>query len=63
MRQAAEQHESYFRDTLERVAELPDSLVAELVRRVPADWMSDTARAFAIDLVRYNRDQLRELVP
>ena len=63
VRHAAEQHAPYFRDTLERVAELSDSLVSELVGRVPNDWMSDTARAFVIGLIRYNRDQLRELVP
>lgn len=39
-----------------------DALITEVVRRVPADWMSDTARAFLVDLIRYNRDQLRELV-
>lgn len=62
VRAAADQHESYFRSILEQVAELPDSLVTEVVRRVPADWMSDTARAFVIGLIGYNRDQLRELV-
>ena len=62
VRAAADQHGSYFRSILERVAELPDSLVTEFVRRVPADWMSDTARAFVINLICYNRDQLRELV-
>ena len=62
VRAAAEQHGSYFHGILESAAGLPDSLVTEVVRRVPADWMSDTARAFVIDLICYNRDQLRELV-
>lgn len=62
VREAAEQHRSHFRSILERVAALPDFLVAELVRRVPSDWMSETAQAFVADLVHYNRDQLRELV-
>lgn len=63
VRTAVDQHGSYFRSILERVAELPDSLVTEVVRRVPTDWMSGIARAFVIDLICYNRDQLRELVP
>ncbi|WP_420633701.1 HipA domain-containing protein [Candidatus Palauibacter sp.] len=62
VRAAAERHGSCFRGILDRVAELPDSLVTELVRRVPTDWMSETARAFVINLIRYNRNQLRELV-
>ena len=62
VRTAVERHGPYFRGILERVAELSDSLVTEVVDRVPADWMSETARAFVVDLVRYNRNQLRELV-
>lgn len=61
MREAAERHGPYFRSILERVDALTDSLVAELVRRVPVDWMSDTARAFVVELICYNRDQLREV--
>ncbi|MCY3600445.1 MAG: HipA domain-containing protein [Gemmatimonadetes bacterium] len=61
VREAAEQHGSYFRSILERVAALTDSLVAELVHRVPVDWMSDPARAFVVELICYNRDQLREV--
>lgn len=62
VRAAVELHDSYFRGILERVAELSDSLVTEVVGRVPADWMSDTARTFVIELIRYNRNQLREVV-
>ena len=62
VRAAVKLHGRYFHSILERVAELSDSLVTEVVGRVPADWMSDTARAFVIDLICYNRNQLRELV-
>ena len=61
VRRAAEVHSPYFTVALARLAELRDSLVAEIVHRVPPDWMSSPARAFAISLISYNRRQLMEL--
>lgn len=53
----------YFRTPLERLSSLRDSDVAEIIGRVPADWMSTPAKEFAATLIRYNRDRLLELVP
>ncbi len=55
--------DDYFREHLERLSSLVDSDVAEIIARVPADWMSTPAREFAATLIRYNRDRLLELVP
>ena len=52
---------AYFEPVLQRVAGLRDSLVTEIVDRVPSDWMSTSAREFAVQLITYNRNQLLEL--
>lgn len=52
---------SHFTRALARLAGLRDSRVIEIVNRVPDDWMSPSARAFAISLICYNRNQLMEL--
>ena len=61
VRRAAEAYPSYFTVALARLAELRDSLVTEIVHRVPRDWMSPPARTFAISLIAYNRRRLMEL--
>ena len=61
VRRAVEAHASYFGATLEPVEELRDSLLTEIVVRVPRDWMSPLERAFAIKLMACNRDRLLEL--
>ena len=61
VRRAAEAHPSYFTVALARLTELRDSLVTDIVHRVPPDWMPPPARTFAISLISYNRGQLMEL--
>ena len=61
VRRAVEVHPSYFGSLLEPVEELRDSLLTEIVERVPRDWMSPLERAFAIKLMACNRDRLLEL--
>lgn len=61
VRKAVAAHPSYFTVALARLADLRDSLVTEIVHRVPRDWMSPPARTFAISLISYNRRQLMEL--
>lgn len=53
----------YFRAPLERLSSLRDSDVVEIMDRIPASWMSTSAKEFAASLIRYNRDRLLELVP
>ena len=54
-------HPSYFNSALDRAAGLRESRVTEIVNRVPDDWMSPSARVFAINLISYNRSRLMEL--
>ena len=61
VRKAVEAHPSYFTPALARLTELRDSLVDEIVNRIPVNWMSGVARAFAINIVLDNRRQLMEL--
>ncbi len=61
VRRAAEAHPSYFTPMPALVERLRDSLLTEIVERVPRGWMSDLERAFAIELMTCNRDRLMEL--
>lgn len=64
VRMAAET-ESYskpFESSRARIRDLDENSLREIVDRVPADWMSDTAREFAIALMRFNLSQLREIL-
>ena len=60
-RQALDGYPAYFEPALQQVAGLRDSLITEIVDRVPSDWMSTSAREFAVQLITYNRNQLLEL--
>lgn len=60
-RRALDGYPAHFEPALQRVAGLRDSLITEIVDRVPSDWMSTSAREFAVQLITYNRNQLLEL--
>lgn len=61
VRKAVTGHGSYFGSALQRVAELCDERVTEIVSGVPSEWMSAPAREFVIRMIAYNRNQLLEL--
>lgn len=54
-------HRQFFEKASARLDLLDSETVEEIISKVPATWMTSTARAFARDLVCYNRDQLREI--
>ena len=62
LRRAVGEDRTYFQAVMERVAELSDPIVTELVARVPSGWMSSVARQFAVELIRYNRNEIGELL-
>lgn len=62
VRLAAAEHGELFRVPLRRLRRLAPAAVQAMVERVPADWMSTSARRFAVELVRYNLGELQELV-
>ena len=62
VRRATCKHPDLFRPALEKLAKLDESSPSELVNRVPDDWMTPSARAFAVALMCYNYEQLGELI-
>jgi hypothetical protein len=62
VRLAFDRYRAFLESALARLSELEDEKVAEIVERVPSDWMSGPARRFAIQLISYNCQELRELM-
>lgn len=61
VRRAAAAYPNSFRPALGCLGRLSPESVMQIVARVPADWMTDLAREFAIQLVCYNYDELRKI--
>ena len=51
-------YKKVFVQAIKKLSELDRSSVCDIVNRVPARWMSPTAKEFAIELVNYNMNQL-----
>ena len=62
VRRAAPLYPDLFRPALEKLKKLAESPVNDLVNCVPDTWISPSARAFAIELTRYNLEQLRGIL-
>ena len=62
VRRAAPLYPDLFRPALEKLKKLAESPVNDLVNCVPDAWISPSARAFAIELTRYNLEQLRRIL-
>ena len=61
-RMAAKTYPALFDPWRARVQDVSEDALGEIVARIPSDWMSDTAREFAIALMRFNLSQLREIL-
>ena len=61
VRRATSEYPEHFRPALKKLENLDKKYLDDLVHRVPGDWMSPSARKFAIALMRYNLEQLQEL--
>ena len=59
---ATERYPELFRPTLAKLDSISDDSLREIVERTPRDWMSQTARDFAIALMRYNLGKIREAI-
>ena len=55
-------HPDFFRPALVKLGKLDENVLRGLVNRVPEDWMTPSAREFAIALLCYNFERLGELV-
>lgn len=60
-RRAASDYPARFSLALRRLRSWDESVLSEIVRRVPTDWMSETARKFATALMLYNLGELRKI--
>lgn len=60
-RRAASDYPARFSPALRRLRNWDESVLSEIVRRVPTDWMSETARKFATALMLYNLGELRKI--
>ena len=61
-RLAAVRYPYLFRPALERLNNLSEHSLSQIVSRVPDDWMSESAKRFAVALMCYNLERLREVV-
>ena len=46
---------------IESLTQLDDVTLHHIVSKVPIGWMSEPARSFAVELMRYNRERLQEV--
>ena len=61
LKMAYSEHPALLNPILSKVAELDNEAVIEIVGRIAGDWMTDAARRFAMQLIIYNCEVLREL--
>lgn len=63
VRRASSLHPELFGPALTALEKLDRQVLRETVARVPADWMSELARKFAVELMCYTLEQLRKIKP
>lgn len=61
VRRASRMHPDLFRPALERLARLDERTLSGVVNHVPDDWMTPSARAFAVALMGHGLGQLEDL--
>ena len=59
---AVERYPDIFVPALRNLDRLSESSIVRIVNRVPDDWMSESARRFAVSIMRYNIAKLQEVV-
>ncbi len=63
VRQAVRSYPGLFHPVGMKLKTLDERVMEEIVNRIPDNWMSSSAREFAIALMCYNSQQLQELFP
>jgi HipA-like C-terminal domain len=61
VRRAFESYPEIFGRALKRLDRVSRDICERIVERVPEGWMSEPARAFAVELMCYNANRLREI--
>jgi hypothetical protein len=62
VRRANRQYPEIFAPALEKISQVDPQTSRDLIAMVPDDWMTQTARKFALALMCYNAQELRKLV-
>lgn len=61
VRLAVNEYPDSFIPGLSKLSNVTHENILDIVTRIPGDWMTDLQRTFAIELMKYNLGQLREL--
>lgn len=61
VRRAAPIYPDLFRPAILKLARIDEEVFRQIVDRIPSDWMTSSARRFAVALMRYNYEKLREI--
>lgn len=61
IRRASRQYPDFFAPALEKIGRLDSQMFKDVIAGVPDDWMTQTAREFALALMCYNVQELRKL--
>ena len=61
VRRAAQAHPDLFRPAILKLKKADKDVFHQIVNQVPSDWMSHSSRMFAVALLRYNYEQLKEI--
>ncbi len=62
VRLASGEYPALLLPAIENLRQLDDVTLHHIVSKVPNDWMSELAKSFALELMSYNREQLRGVV-
>ena len=62
VRRAARDYPDLFRPAVLELTEIDKNVFSQIVARIPSDWMTSSAREFAVKLLCYNYEQLKEMV-
>ena len=62
VRRAAHKYPDLYRPAASNLARIDEDDFDRIVNRVPSDWMSPAARAFAVEMMRYNYRELQEVL-
>lgn len=62
VRRAARDYPDLFRPAVLKLTEIDKNVFSQIVARTPSAWMTSSAREFAVKLLCYNYEQLKEMV-
>ncbi len=62
VRRAADIYPELFHPASLKLAKIDEEIFSQIVNRIPSDWMTSSARMFAIEFMRYTYEKLREIL-